>query len=102
MPTNFKLGKHKPKIDYRTLKFSKYLTAALPPIPNKFSWLPQLQYGEMLNDQYGCCTISAIGHSIQIWTKFNFDYYTPPDTDILKGYEDVTASEGAKFDPNGD
>lgn len=99
MPTNKKYGKLKPKLDKRTLRFSKYLTPALPVPPTEFAWLPQTEYGSMLNNNIGCCTISATGHAIQVWTKFAFDYYTPPDSDILLGYEAVTGIEGAAYNP---
>lgn len=90
MSTNKKFGKLPARFDARNLKFSKYLTAALPTIPENYAWLPQTEFGMMLNDALGDCTIAGTGHSIQTWTKFNFDYYTPPDADILKAYEAVS------------
>lgn len=41
----------------------------------------------MLNDELGCCTISAAGHAIQIWTANTGSEVTVPDSDILHCYE---------------
>jgi|ERR1700722_3799357 len=101
MPTNFKFGKRPKRTDNRTLRFSKYLTSALPPIPSSFSWIPQLEYGVMLNDSLGDCTCAAVGHAIQIWTKYNFDYYTAPDGDILTAYKAVSGYNGNEDTDNG-
>ncbi len=36
---NYRFGKHPPKIDYRTLRFENYVTAALAPPPATFNVL---------------------------------------------------------------
>jgi hypothetical protein len=76
--SNFRFGKHAPKIDYRTLRFKNYLTAALAPPPAAYDVLP-IVYGKLKisdptvlfpmdgNDQYGDCTCAAIAHSMTIY-----------------------------------
>lgn len=89
MPTNFKLGKLPHVHDDRTLKFSKYLTPALPPIPESYSYFKTdkiKDWGMMKNDVYGCCVWSALGHMIMSWTADNGKMFRPSDADILQGY----------------
>jgi hypothetical protein len=63
-----KLGKSAPKQDPRTLKLSHYLQPGLPDPPEEVSNSRGLSgWGMMLNDELGCCTISACGHAIQAW-----------------------------------
>jgi hypothetical protein len=64
-----KLGRKAIKTDSRTLKFAKYLTASLPAAPDKIDWTKgTAQWGMMLNDTLGDCTIAALGHAVQVWT----------------------------------
>jgi hypothetical protein len=45
-------------------------------------------WGMMLNDKLGCCTIAALGHAVQIWTVNALGReLTVPDATILKYYE---------------
>lgn len=46
------------------------------------------QWGSMLNDRLGCCTVSGLGHSIQVSTLNTGEELTPSDAAILQGYED--------------
>lgn len=86
-----KLGKKAAKKDPRTLKLSKYLTAALPAPPPAINWVDDVDFfSVMLNDQLGCCTISACGHAEQAWSigaNGPAGEYTPPDSLILQKYE---------------
>src|SRR5580658_8869232 len=60
--TKAKLGKKAPKIDSRTLRLAKYLTA-VPPPPASCDWTKGVtEWGMMLNDALGDCTCAAIGH----------------------------------------
>lgn len=67
MPEELKLGKLPPRIDARTIRMSDILVRELlPPLPMPFD-LDQALGGidnnrMFLNDQYGCCVISARGH----------------------------------------
>jgi len=45
-------------------------------------------WGMMLNDRLGCCTIAAIGHAVQTWTANALGReLTVPDSSILEYYE---------------
>jgi hypothetical protein len=45
-------------------------------------------WGMMLNDRLGCCTISAVGHAVQTWTANALGReLTVPDSSILEYYE---------------
>jgi len=86
MPT-FKLGKHIPTIDARTLQFGKYLTAELPPAPATVSYAkPVPDWPMMGNDTYGDCTCAAAGHMIEEWTANTGTEKTPSNQQILDAY----------------
>lgn len=72
--SNFRFGKHPAKRDYRTLRFKKYVTAALPAPPASYDILPKVYqnldstdpsriFPMDGNDQYGDCTIAALAHA---------------------------------------
>lgn len=83
----FKLGKHRPKIDSRTLKFGSYLTSQLAPPPASVDYAnPVTTWPMMGNDQYGDCTCAAAGHMIEEWTANTGTIEVLPDTTILKTY----------------
>jgi len=88
MPGTYKLGKHPPVVDHRTLRFGTYLTAALPPPPASVTYYQKVPTWPMYyNDQYGDCTCAAAGHMIQNWTANAATEVTPPDETVLKFYE---------------
>jgi hypothetical protein len=88
MPGSFKLGKHPPVIDDRTLLFEKYATPALPAPPASIDYGTKVQTWPMYgNDKYGDCTCAAAGHMIQNWTANANDEITPPNGTVLKFYE---------------
>jgi len=73
MPT-YRFGKHPPKIDYRTLLFSNYVTSALAPPPASENTLtrvynnlnttdPTMLFPLDGNDTLGDCTIAALAHA---------------------------------------
>ena len=85
--TKFKLGKHRPQIDSRTLKFGKYLTAQLPPPPVAVDYSkPVPNWPMMGNDEYGDCTCAAAGHMIEEWTANVGTEKTLSDPQILAAY----------------
>lgn len=86
-----KLGKLPPVHDRRTLLMADYLDhAVLPPPPPAVNWAKKLtQIGMMGNDAAGDCTCAAAGHLRQAWTANNGHEVTPPDSAIIKAYEDV-------------
>ena len=62
----FKLGKHQPTFDTRTLLFGKYLTSELPPPPASKDYSRAVTTWPMMgNDTYGDCTCAAAGHMIE-------------------------------------
>lgn len=84
----YKLGKHPPVVDARTLSFGKYLKPALSSPP------PSVDYGNKVsvwpmydNDQYGDCTCAAAGHMVQNWTANATVEFAPPDSSVLAFYE---------------
>jgi hypothetical protein len=82
------LGRLPARHDPRTLRLSKYLTA-LPPAPPARDWTKgTTQWGEMLNDSIGDCTIAALGHACQTWSLNSINTeVTVADSDILAAYE---------------
>lgn len=85
-----KLGKAPAKIDQRTLKLARYFTDAFPPAPPAVDYTSGItDWGMMLNDQLGDCTIAACGHAQQVWSRAARSVeLTPPDSVILQAYED--------------
>jgi len=67
--SGMKLGRKAIKTDTRTLKMARYLGAELPPPPASVDWTKGISnWGMMLNDTLGDCTIAGVGHAIQVWT----------------------------------
>ncbi len=93
MKRSLKFGKQPARHDARTLKLAKYLTPALQPPPDRVDWGRgfNINFGIMLNDNLGDCTIAACGHAIQTWSLDNGRMITLPDSDILAGYEGACA-----------
>lgn len=84
-----KLGKHRPRLDSRTLRLAKYVKdLPLPPDSVDYSG-GVTAWGMMLNDKLGDCTCAAAGHFIQVVTLNNGVKFTPADDDIQAAYEVV-------------
>lgn len=71
----YRFGKHPPKVDYRSLRLRKYLTAALPPPPSSYDVLARVYKNLGVsdptnlfpvdgNDTLGDCTIAALAHAV--------------------------------------
>lgn len=100
-----KRPEHPPHLDPRVLHFRDFVdtdyiaykrrTKALPPVKPFVDWMePAVKqlggagnFGMMLNAVLGCCTVSAYGHAIQIWTANTGKVVTVPDSSILTMYE---------------
>jgi len=83
-----KLGKQPPKIDLRTLRLARYLTSNLPTPPPSCDWTNgQSDWGMMLNDNLGDCTIAAVAHAIQVWTLVINQQITVSDDVVQQYYE---------------
>lgn len=95
MSTHLKLGRKAIKTDSRTLKLARYMETFAAP-PASVDWSKGIkQFGMMLNDQLGCCTISGVGHAIQVLTANASSEVTVPDSTILAYYESWDG-----YDPN--
>jgi hypothetical protein len=83
-----KLGRKAVKTDSRTLRLARYLTTGLPPAPPAKDWTKGIaNWGMMLNDKLGCCTIAAAAHAIQVWTANTTTEVTLSDHLVLRYYE---------------
>lgn len=83
-----KLGKKPAKVDSRTLKLAKYFLSSLPPAPAAVDWTSGItDWGMMLNDSLGDCTIAGCGHAEQVWSAARGGEYTLSDAAILQKYE---------------
>jgi hypothetical protein len=96
---------HPPHLDPRVLHFRDFVDAeyiawlrakaSLPSVKPFVDWMAaavkQLggagNFGYMLNQILGCCTVSACGHAEQIWTANTGEIVTIPDSSILTMYE---------------
>jgi hypothetical protein len=92
----YKLGKLPKKHDPRNLMLSNYLDLrALPPIPKVCDWTVKARdFGMMLNDRIGCCTVATGGHYIQVWTANDATQATVPDSAILSTYKAASGYDG--------
>lgn len=100
----YKLGKHAPRYDKRTLRMSNYVTTELPPPPGAVDWTPAVESWPMYaNDRYGCCTCAAAGHMIDGWREnAGEDRHVLTDLAILDAYAAVTGfNPNAPLLPNG-
>jgi hypothetical protein len=87
-PTSKKLGRKAVVTDSRTLRLSRYFTAQLPPPPPTVDWSKGISsWGELLNDQLGCCTCAALGHATQVWTANSSTELNVTDAEVLAIYE---------------
>ena len=88
MPGPYNLGKNPPVLDDRTLRFSDYVTPALPAPPDSVAYYQKVPTWPMYyNDQYGDCTCAAAGHMIQNWTANAATEVSPPPPTVLTFYE---------------
>ena len=83
-----RFGRKTVKTDRRTLKLCRYLTDELPAPPESVDWSKGItNWGMMLNDQLGCCTIAGVGHAVQAWTANTGTEFTAPDDVVQTYYE---------------
>jgi hypothetical protein len=86
--SKMKLGRKAIKTDSRTLALGNYLTSALPAPPPAKDWTCGLtDWGMMMNDKLGDCTIAGVGHAVQVWSKCLGTEITVPDATVLSFYE---------------
>jgi hypothetical protein len=86
--STMRLGKRPRRHDARTLKLARYVMEELPPAPPAVDYSHGISdFGMMLNDQLGCCTIAAAGHAVQVWTANAAAEVSFPDPIILDYYK---------------
>ena len=82
------LGKHPARRDARTLRLARYVQSSLPPAPAAVDYSCAItDWGLMLNDQLGCCTIAGVAHAVQVWTANAGTEVTVPDSVVLNYYQ---------------
>lgn len=86
-----KLGKLAPRLDKRTLQFSKYLRGVVAPIPPpEVSWIMKVtDWGMLANDTLGDCVPAAMLHMVQQWSHYAGTELVPTDADAIRLYEQV-------------
>jgi len=86
--SQMKLGRKAIKTDTRTLALGDYLTPSLPPPPPAKDWTGGiLDWGVMLNDKLGDCTIAGVAHAIQVWSANLGKELTVDDNTVLSYYQ---------------
>jgi hypothetical protein len=101
-PLMEKLGKGTPIQDPRTLPLKKYVTTSLPAAPAQVDFSkPVKQWGMMLNDKIGDCTVASCGHLELQWTANAGKPVTIPDSAILNAYEAFGYRPGDASTDNG-
>ncbi len=86
--SNMKLGRKAIKTDTRTLALGKYLKPSLPAPPPSKDWTRGItDWGMMLNDKLGDCTIAGIAHAIQVWSANTDGEITVADSIVESYYE---------------
>ena len=89
----YKLGKHMPRSDRRTLMLGSYMNITqLPPIPDTQYWQKDLKsWGMMKNDLLGDCAIATPGHMVMGWTlNATGKPIIIPDDQIVAAYSNVS------------
>lgn len=86
--SNMKLGRKAIKTDSRTLALGNYLKPSLPAAPPAKDWTCGItDWGVMLNDKLGDCTIAGVAHAVQVWSACTGGELTALDSTVLNYYE---------------
>ena len=97
----YRFGKHPPKVDYRTLRFKNYLSAAIAPPPPSYSVLTNI-YAKLKtsdpaklfpmdgNDTLGDCTIAGVAHAITVYRGRIGTQSIMAKPDVIKLYMHLT------------
>lgn len=98
---NYRFGKHPPKVDYRTLRFSNYLKPGIAAPPASFNVLtnvyaklgtddPTKLFPMDGNDTLGDCTIAALAHAETIFRALLGKEKIASRTAVVKLYMHLT------------
>jgi len=101
---SYRFGKHATKNDYRTLRFTNYLTATLPPPPAAHNVLdavytklkqndPTKLFPMDGNDTLGDCTIAALAHATTVYNGLVGKTKIMPVPMVEKVYKHLTGGE---------
>jgi hypothetical protein len=83
-----RLGRKAVKTDSRTLMMANYLTPSLPPPPPAKDWTKGIaNWGMMLNDKLGDCTIAGAAHALQVWSANTGTEVTVSDDTVQSYYQ---------------
>lgn len=86
--SQMRLGRRAIRRDARTLRLAAYFTPQLPAPPPRADWTRGLaQWGMMLNDQLGDCTIAGCAHAVQVWSANTGAIKSVPDATVERYYE---------------
>jgi hypothetical protein len=78
--------------DPRVPHFSAMIAGmTLDPVPEAVDWTVGMptDWGQMLNNELGCCTCAAAYHAMQLWSQHARQFeITEPDAKVLQMYEE--------------
>lgn len=97
----YRFGKHPPKVDYRTLRFMKYVTSAMAAPPPAFSVLTRVYQNLKTqdptrlfpldgNDRLGDCTIAGLAHAVTTFSGLTGKENIMATQDVVKLYMHLT------------
>jgi hypothetical protein len=106
---NYRFGKHAPKVDYRTLRFKKYVTSQLAPPPPAYDALtlvyknvgvsdPTKLFPIDGNNQYGDCTIAALAHADTVFNGLAGKKQIPAESAATKLYFQLSGGVDSGLD----
>lgn len=92
----YRRGRKKSVPDSRTLRFADYVKPkALAAPPKAVNWYSEVSSWPMYaNDTLGCCTISALGHAQNAWTKYATGVEAGPTRDqVINAYNKLSPKD---------
>jgi hypothetical protein len=92
-----RLGKRPPKLDHRTLRLARYLTARLPLPPLAVDHSSRvLDWPMYANDELGICGPAGAAHQVQSWSTYaERGTITPPLQQVKDDYYAITGGADA-------
>ena len=81
---------------------AKYIKA-LPAAPASDGYVAKIHdWGMMLNDTLGCCTVACAGHEILQWSTYSGHPFRVTDAEVLAAYESPQVGSYVPGDPSTD